>query len=162
MNTASVGIRTFNDQQLLRIARLFARNDDLMARVDPAATERTRIPLDITAYLEVWLMAWPSGSSAGWHDHGQSSGAMHVVRGSLTHETWRDGTLAEVDLRATEEFSFGPGLVHNMTNIGEDITLSVHAYSPGLTQMTPYEWRNGRPEPTSDSPTAGFKPGARP
>lgn len=148
MDTASVGIRTFNEQQLQRIARLFAGNDNLMARVDPAATQRTRIELDITAYLEVWLMAWPSGSSAGWHDHGQSSGAMHVVRGSLTHETWRDGQLTEVDLREQDEFSFVPGLVHNMTNIGDAITLSVHAYSPGLTQMTPYEWRNGKPQAT--------------
>lgn len=147
MDTASVGIRTFNEQQLLRIARLFAGNDNLMARVDPAATERTRIELDITAYLEVWLMAWPPGSSTGWHDHGSSSGAMHVVRGSLTHETWRDGQLTEIDLRDQDEFSFVPGLVHNMTNIGDVITLSVHAYSPALTQMTPYEWRNGKPQP---------------
>lgn len=146
MDTASVGIRTFDEQQLLRIARLFASNKHLMARVDPAATERTRIELDITAYLEVWLMAWPSGSSAGWHDHGQSSGAMRVVAGSLTHETWRDGGLAEVDLRETDEFSFVPGLVHNMGNIGDCIALSVHAYSPGLTQMTPYEWRGGKPQ----------------
>lgn len=147
MDTASIGIRTFNEQQLLRIARLFAGNDNLMARVDPAATERTRIELGITAYLEVWLMAWPSGSSTGWHDHGPSSGALHVVRGSLTHETWRDGQLTEVDLRDQDEFSFVPGLVHNMTNIGDVITLSVHAYSPALAQMTPYEWRNGKPQP---------------
>ncbi|MEO7079765.1 MAG: hypothetical protein ABIY38_12815, partial [Rhodococcus sp. (in: high G+C Gram-positive bacteria)] len=83
--TASVGIRTFNDEQLLRIARLFASNSDLMRRIDPDATERTRVELDATAYLEVWLVAWPSGVATGWHDHGSASGAFHVVQGSLTH-----------------------------------------------------------------------------
>lgn len=146
MDTASVGIRTFDEQQLLRIARLFAGNDNLMARVDPAATERTRIELDISAYLEVWLVAWPPGTSAGWHDHGRSGGAMRVVRGSLTHQTWGEGRMTEVDLRQMDEFSFVPGLVHNMTNVGDAIALSVHAYSPGLTQVTPYVWRDGAPQ----------------
>ncbi len=149
MDTASIGIRTFNDAHLLRIARLFAGNHDLSARVDMSATRRTRVELDTSAYLEVWLMAWPAGTTSGWHDHGHSSGALHVVRGTLTQETWRDRQRVEIDLREQEEFSFGPGLVHNMTNIGDDVALSVHAYSPGLTQMTPYEWRDGRPQPVA-------------
>lgn len=145
--TPSLGIRTFSDKQLLRITRLFAGSDDLLARVDPDATERVRIELDTTAYLEVWLMVWPAGTTTGWHDHGGASGAFHVVRGALTQETWRGGRLAESDLREGEEFSFTPGLVHNMTNIGDELALSVHAYSPGLSEMTPHVWRAGRPEP---------------
>lgn len=145
--TASVGIRTFDEAQLLRIARLFASNDDLLTQVDPGASERTRIQLDRTAYLEVWMVAWPSGTSSGWHDHGRSAGAFHVVRGAITHETWRDGELAEGNLREGGEFSFTPGLVHNTTNVGADLALSVHAYSPGLSGMTPFAWRAGRPQP---------------
>lgn len=145
--TASVGIRTFNDEQLLRIARLFASNSDLMRRIDPDATERTRVELDATAYLEVWLVAWPSGVATGWHDHGSASGAFHVVQGSLTHETWRGGTSSEGDLGPGDEFSFAPGLVHNTTNIGDELALSVHAYSPGLADMTTYSWHAGRPHP---------------
>ena len=71
---------------------------------------------------------------------------MHVVRGQLTQETWAAGRRGESDLGPGDEFSFASGLVHNMTNIGDDAALSVHAYSPGLSEMTPYAWRDGRPQ----------------
>lgn len=147
MTAASLGIRHFSEAHLRRIARLFAGNEDHLSRVDSAATERTRIELDTTAYLEVWLIAWPPGTSTGWHDHGGASGAFHVVRGSLTQETWRAGQLGESDLTEGEDFSFAPGVVHNTTNIADGVALSVHAYSPGLSEMTPYGWRHGHPEP---------------
>ena len=32
---------------------------------------------------EVWLLSWLPGQSSGFHDHGESSGVMTVVRGEL-------------------------------------------------------------------------------
>lgn len=140
----SLGIRQFTGDQLLRIARLFASDDSYAGSVDLSAPERQRIALDSNEHLEVWLMVWPVASSTGWHDHGQASGAYVVVRGELIEESRRGGSADDRLLAAGDERTFGSGHLHNMTNVGDEPALTVHAYSPGLTEMTPYELVDGR------------------
>lgn len=149
MTTTSPGVRHFTKDQLVRVARLFATDPDLASRIDRTATERQRLILSDTPHLEVLLMSWPAGASTGWHDHGDASGAFVVVEGILGEEVWRGGSITEHDLRAGDERSFGSGHLHTMTNLGDDVAVSVHAYSPGLTEMTPYEWVDNKPVPVA-------------
>lgn len=143
-SVSSLGIRDFTAEQLVRIARLFASDDSHAGQVDLSVTERQRIPLDSNAHLEVWLMVWPVGSSTGWHDHGQAAGAYVVVTGELIEESRRGGAASDLLLEKGDDRAFGAGHIHNMTNVGDTPALTVHAYSPGLTEMTPYELVDGR------------------
>lgn len=148
-SVSSLGIRDFTGDQLVRIARLFASDGSYAGGVDLSAPDRQRIALDSNAHLEVWLMVWPVGSSTGWHDHGRAAGAYVVVRGELIEESRRGGAADDRLLSAGDERTFGAGHLHNMTNVGDEPALTVHAYSPGLTEMTPYELVGGRLVPVA-------------
>ncbi|NNG38186.1 cysteine dioxygenase family protein [Flexivirga sp. ID2601S] len=145
MTTTSPGVRNFTRAQLLRVAKLFAGDSGAASAVDRSGDERTRHPLAQTPHLEVWVMTWPPGSTTGWHDHGDASGAMVVVEGDLGDELWKGGSVQVRDLAPGDEHVIAAGQLHNVTNLGDDYAVTIHAYSPGLTEMTPYEWVDGKP-----------------
>lgn len=124
--------------QILLTLRVFAEDPGLADLVDLNATERQWHQAVVTPQLQVWVIAWPPGSSTGWHDHGGAEGAFRVVRGSLFEHVWTDKErtrkLSGGDLRV-----FSGNHVHNVRNESAEPALSVHAYSPSLDAMTRYE-----------------------
>ena len=145
MSTASPGIRDFTSDQLARMARLFAHDVDVTLATGRAGTERQRRQLTKNSHLEVWLMTWPSGATTDWHDHGAAAGAMVVVQGELIDRLWKGGSEHWRDLREGDEIAISPRTAHNLTNVGDDVAITIHAYAPGLAEMTPYAWENGQP-----------------
>jgi len=137
------GVNRFTRSQLLRTARLFASDPHLRDLVDLASTERTWHRLDATAHLEIWVLAWPVGSSTGWHDHLESEGAFLTVEGELAEQSWSGGQTHGRLLSQGEGRSFGPHHVHAVTNLGDRPALSVHVYSPKLDGMTRYALLDG-------------------
>jgi predicted metal-dependent enzyme (double-stranded beta helix superfamily) len=84
---------------------------------------------------EVWLISWLPGQSTGFHDHGGSAGAFAVVWGSL--EERNVGSSRVVDAGSAR--SFGPKYIHDVVNSSAgSVAVSVHAYSPPLSEMTRY------------------------
>lgn len=145
MTTASPGIRDFTSDQLARVARLFAHEAGVTSAIRRSGTERQRHQLTKTPHLEVWVMTWPPGTTTDWHDHGDASGAMVVVEGELIDRQWKGGSEHWFELTAGDEGSITPRTAHNLTNVGNDFAVTIHAYSPGLTEMTPYAWENDAP-----------------
>ena len=90
--------------------------------------------------VDVWLITWATEQFAELHDHGESLGALTVVRGSLTEDRWVPGNraLAGRRLTAGRSVGFGRGYVHEVSNPGAHAAVSVHAYSPPLTRMSYY------------------------
>ena len=90
--------------------------------------------------VDVWLITWATEQFAELHDHGQSLGALTVVRGSLTEDRWVPGrrALAGRRLSAGHSVGFGRGYVHEVSNPQPQAAVSVHAYSPPLTRMSYY------------------------
>ncbi|WUQ85923.1 cysteine dioxygenase family protein [Kitasatospora purpeofusca] len=96
---------------------------------------------------EVWLLSWLPGQSSGFHDHGTSSGVMTVVRGELVE---RSLTLPQPsaggtpsgsgsrDLRPGGQRVFSPGYLHEVVNASLEPAVSIHLYTPGLTEMNQY------------------------
>ncbi|MEU6235971.1 cysteine dioxygenase family protein [Kitasatospora sp. NPDC047058] len=96
---------------------------------------------------EVWLLSWLPGQSSGFHDHGTSSGVMTVVRGELTE---RSLTLAGESVRTLRAGGMGvppaggwgrvfsPGYLHEVVNGALEPAVSIHLYTPGLTEMNQY------------------------
>lgn len=84
---------------------------------------------------EVWLIAWLLGQSTGFHDHGGSRGAFAVAFGSLDeHDTAGIRRLSAGQVRG-----FGRRYVHDVRNHTSAPAVSVHLYSPPLSEMNRYD-----------------------
>lgn len=104
--------------------------------------ERHCVRLRRNDRYEVWLICWDIGQDTLLHDHGGSSGAFAVARGTLVEDYGAAGRAALRTRRHTAGTSvgFGPGYLHNLVNVGMEPTVSVHAYSPPLRVMNFYCW----------------------
>lgn len=88
--------------------------------------------------VDIWLLCWNTVDDTGWHDHGDSSGAVTVVAGTVRETTPR--LAGEPVIRyytAGQSFAFGPDRIHRMTG-AVDGAVSIHAYSPPLDRMGQY------------------------
>jgi predicted metal-dependent enzyme (double-stranded beta helix superfamily) len=128
------------------VQRLTSSPAEWVARVrlDPEGRWYERIHM--TDDFEVWLISWLPGQSTGFHDHGVSAGAFGVVWGELDESvTSRRGAKPKANrVTAGVVRSFGPHYVHDVTNSSTgSVAVSVHAYSPPLSEMTRYNLTSG-------------------
>ncbi|GFG70535.1 cysteine dioxygenase [Mycolicibacter senuensis] len=91
--------------------------------------------------LDIWLISWVPGHATELHDHGDSLGALTVLSGSLDEFHWDGTQLAQRRLGAGDQASFSRGWVHDVVwaPSRSTATLSVHAYSPPLVEMSYYD-----------------------
>jgi hypothetical protein len=127
------------------------------ARLADAAVWKTLTPLTDTErwyalvatsdWFEAWVIGWPVGGAIELHDHGGSSGAVHVVRGALEETSTNRVSrtpLARARVGEGEGIVFGPDHVHDVVNPGHQPALSIHVYAPRLVSMTFYDDRPAR------------------
>ena len=116
---------------------------DWMSRVRLGPDERWYERMHADEQYEVWLISWLPGQGTGFHDHGGSAGAFGVVWGAL--EEHQAGTpthrhaVRAAQVSAGRVRSFGPEHIHDVRNMSEAVAVSVHAYSPPLSEMTRYD-----------------------
>jgi mannose-6-phosphate isomerase-like protein (cupin superfamily) len=135
--TAQAGL---DQPQLARIVESFAASpQEWIGQVRLNAEGRWYERLRVSEDHDVWIITWLPGQATGFHDHGLSSGAFTVAWGVL--EEHHDGAAEAV--RAGTTRTFGPGYVHNVRNGSQAPVVSVHAYSPPLTEMTRYDLTPG-------------------
>ncbi len=128
--------------ELADIVEVFAsRSDEWMGRVRLRADRRWYERLYHGPDYDVWVISWLPGQSTGFHDHGASSGAFVVATGLL--EEQRPGERARV-VHAGRSRAFGPGYTHDVRNVSRAPAISIHAYSPPLTEMNEYELDGSR------------------
>jgi hypothetical protein len=92
--------------------------------------------------LEAWLICWMDDHDTGFHDHDGSSGAVHVLAGTLAEDRLAFG------LESRQAAIYGPGAtfsfdgahVHRMSHAGGGPAVSVHVYSPPIRRMGVYEF----------------------
>jgi predicted metal-dependent enzyme (double-stranded beta helix superfamily) len=114
-------------------------------RLDPEGRWYERIHVD--GGYEIWLISWLPGQSTGFHDHGRSAGAFGVVWGDLDECVARPsgagagtGEVRVKEVSAGVVRSFGPRYVHDVRNTSKSsVAVSVHAYSPPLSEMHRYD-----------------------
>jgi hypothetical protein len=133
-------------RKLLALAQRYAALVQPWAQSsDLPLLERRYELLDRTTDFELWLVHWPTDGGLVLHDHGGSSGAFHVVWGTLdeTSTTRQGHALHQRRLARSRGRSFGPDYVHSVGNSERMVATSVHAYSPPLTSMNFYETAPG-------------------
>ncbi|HEY2692224.1 MAG TPA: cysteine dioxygenase family protein [Streptosporangiaceae bacterium] len=97
--------------------------------------------LDLADDYEIWLLTWMQGQSTGFHDHGDAAGAFAVVQGQVRERTVTGAQPLVTDrvVAAGGRRSFGPQYAHDVANVCAEPAITVHAYSPPLTDMRRYE-----------------------
>ncbi len=92
--------------------------------------------------FELRVLCWLPGQRTSLHAHGPSACAFRVVGGTSTElrlgqpdACWESGAVVAED---------GPGLVHQITNLGREPLVSLHAYAPALPIDQPPSTYEGR------------------
>jgi rhodanese-related sulfurtransferase len=106
-------------------------------RADQRWYERLHHGLD----YDIWVISWMPGQCTGFHDHGASSGAFVVVTGIL--EEHRPGERTRV-MHPGNRHAFGSDYAHDVRNASLAPAISIHAYSPPLSEMNEYELEGSR------------------
>ena len=118
--------------------------DDVRAglhEVHADSESRWHVRLRCDDEVDVWLISWTQEQGTQLHDHGVSSGAFTVVSGTLSEAVWTPGAevLTETERHEGDAVIFGEHYVHDVRNVHAETAVSVHAYSPPLTQMNYYD-----------------------
>lgn len=118
------------------------------------AVDRYWVRLDAPDGVDVWLLTWLPSQVTDLHDHGDSAAAFVVVDGGLT-EVRADPVLGtwSTTLHAPAVRVIEPGLVHDVRNDLLTPAVSIHAYSPPLSQMTYYDLADGHLMPVREVAT---------
>jgi predicted metal-dependent enzyme (double-stranded beta helix superfamily) len=90
---------------------------------------------------EAWLICWPPGTGAPWHDHGSARGIARVLRGSLREERQLPCTTRALRRawRTDDVIELPQGVRHDVQNATRQAAYSIHVYDPQLLQMTFYQ-----------------------
>jgi len=123
--------------------------DDVRAglyEVHADTESRWHVRLRCDDQVDVWLISWTEDQGTQLHDHGGSSGAFTVVSGTLSEAVWAPGAAALTESARADGDSvvFGEHYVHDVRNVDTKTAVSVHAYSPPLTQMNYYDVDGGQ------------------
>lgn len=107
-------------------------------RLDRRSYARLEPPFD---GCEAWLICWPPGTGAAWHDHGSARGVACVLSGSL-----REQRLASSAPRVLQRLwqpaqviELPRGIRHDVRNVTARAAYSIHVYDPRLEHMTFYQ-----------------------
>ena len=123
-------------EELANIVSLFASSDGWLDGVRLSAEHRWYERMYKAPDHDIWVISWMPGQSTGFHDHGESSGAFVIATGIL--EDHRPGHQPLV-IPPGKSRAFGPDYAHDVRNVSLAPAVSIHAYSPPLTEMNEYE-----------------------
>jgi mannose-6-phosphate isomerase-like protein (cupin superfamily) len=128
-------------EELAKIVSQFASSRGWMDRVRLGAERRWYERLYHGPDHDIWVISWLPGQSTGFHDHGPSSGAFVVATGILEEHRSGEQTLV---IHPGQSRSFGPDYTHDVRNVSLGPAVSIHAYSPPLSEMNKYELDGSR------------------
>jgi rhodanese-related sulfurtransferase/mannose-6-phosphate isomerase-like protein (cupin superfamily) len=128
-------------EELANIVALFASSHGWIDQVRLRAERRWYERLYHGSDYDIWVISWLPGQSTGFHDHGASSGAFVVATGIL--EEHRPGERTRI-IHPGKPRAFGPDYAHDVRNVSLAPSISIHAYSPPLSEMNEFELNGNR------------------
>ncbi len=128
-------------EELANIVSLFASSDGWIDKVRLHVERRWYERLYHGPDYDIWVISWLPGQSTGFHDHGASSGAFVVATGILEEHHLGERTRV---IHPGKPRAFGPDYKHDVRNVSLAPAISIHAYSPPLSEMNEYELDGSR------------------
>ena len=133
---AQSGAVSRTPEELANIVSRFASSDGWLDHVRLRTEHRWFERLYHSPDYDIWAISWLPGQSTGFHDHGESSGAFVVATGILEEHRPGEQTLA---IHPGLPRAFGPDYAHDVRNVSSAPAVSIHAYSPPLSEMNEYK-----------------------
>jgi rhodanese-related sulfurtransferase/mannose-6-phosphate isomerase-like protein (cupin superfamily) len=133
-HAAAAVLRT--PEELANIVSVFASSAGWIDRVRLRAEHRWYERLYQGPDYDIWVISWLPGQSTGFHDHGDSSGAFVLATGVLEEHRPGEQPLA---IHPGQPRAFDSDYAHDVRNVSVAPAVSIHAYSPPLTDMNEYE-----------------------
>jgi predicted metal-dependent enzyme (double-stranded beta helix superfamily) len=128
------------DQLDALVAELVADTAYWQPLLHDSDRDRWWVRLHTDDNVDLWLIVWGPGSGTDLHDHGDSDAAFAVASGELAEvQLGPDGELVRTTLAADASRRVAAHVVHDVNGSAPGRSVSVHAYSPPLTQMTYYD-----------------------
>jgi rhodanese-related sulfurtransferase len=124
-------------EELANVVSQFLSSDGWIDRVRLRREHRWYERLYQGPDHDIWVISWMPGQSTGFHDHGDSAGAFVLATGVL--EEHRPGKEPLV-IYPGQPRSFDSDYAHDVRNVSVAPAVSIHAYSPPLTDMNEYEF----------------------
>jgi rhodanese-related sulfurtransferase len=124
-------------EELANIVSVFASSDGWIDRVRLRAEHRWYERLYQGPDYDIWVISWLPGQSTGFHDHGDSAGAFVLAAGVLEEHRPGEQPLA---IHPGQPRAFDSDYAHDVRNVSLAPAVSIHAYSPPLTDMNEYEF----------------------
>lgn len=149
---SAAGTISRTPEDLAHIVSKFALSDGWIDKVRLRTEQRWYERLYLGPDYDIWVISWLPGQSTGFHDHGGSSGALVVATGVL--EEHRPGERTRV-LHPGKPRAFGPDYAHDVRNESLAPAISIHAYSPPLSDMNEYEFDGSQLVPRERSTGEG-------
>ena len=135
-------------EELANIVSLIASSQGWVEKVRLRTEERWYERVYHSRDYDIWLISWLPGQSTGFHDHGASCGAFTVATGTLEeHRPGKKSRIVHVGAPRT----FGPDYYHDVRNVSLAPAVSIHAYSPPLSEMNEYELEGSQLVPRQHS-----------
>jgi predicted metal-dependent enzyme (double-stranded beta helix superfamily) len=128
-------------EELADIVSRFASSDGWMDKVRLCTDGRWYERLYHGPDHDIWVISWLPGQATGFHDHGVSSGAFVLAAGVLEEQRPGEGIKM---IHPGEPRAFGPDYTHDVRNVSLAPAISIHAYSPPLSEMNDYELDGSR------------------
>jgi rhodanese-related sulfurtransferase len=128
-------------EELADIVSKFASSDGWIDKVRLRAEQRWYERLYHGPDYDIWVISWLPGQSTGFHDHGASAGAFVVATGILEEHSPGERTRV---IHPGKPRAFGPDYAHDVRNVSLAPAISIHAYSPPLSDMNEYELDGSR------------------
>ena len=93
---------------------------------------------------DLWLLTWLPDQQTDLHDHGDATAAFTVVSGELEEVRVSEGQRVSRSLSKGQLSWVPAGAVHDVGNRSTGPAISIHAYSPALTEMGFWELSDGQ------------------
>jgi hypothetical protein len=131
--SAAAGVgRLLDSDQLAAIADRIAADPPLPDL--PPGDHRRWVLVERGEHHDAWLIAWPAGTGLAMHDHRGSRAALRVVAGELRERYVTDAREVAVRwLSPDAGAELASDHVHEVVNVGQLEAVSVHVYSPAIT-----------------------------
>jgi quercetin dioxygenase-like cupin family protein len=138
-------------RELDRVVRRIAATPELWTpHVPDPVTDRAYVRLVATSTYEAWLLSWTPGSRVSPHDHGDSAAVFAVLDGRLEDVRFSDGRAHRRVVGAGDVSAIPRGVVHDVVAVGAGTAVSLHAYSPRLSEMGFYDEAGARVDDVRD------------
>lgn len=142
----SAPVRTLSETELTDLVRRVAADRGCWEQqVNFTGDERHWAKIEVPEGVDVWVISWQTFQSTDLHSHGDATAAFTAVRGTITEiRPDEQGRLLPRKCSPGVVQVVRPGEIHDVRNEVVEPAVTIHAYSPRLTEMHYYNWDNRR------------------